>query len=157
MSENSFNALDTLKTSSGTFTFYNLHSLQDDGYAQLARLPFSVRILLENALRGEDRHVVARQDVLNLAGWLPQQPNRPGMNFFPGRILLQDFTGVPVINDLAAMRAALARLGGDPMQVNPSIPVDLVIDHSVQVDFAGTPDAMARNAAIEFQRNRERY
>ncbi|MGD0004924.1 MAG: aconitate hydratase AcnA [Anaerolineaceae bacterium] len=157
MSENSFNALDTLKTSSGTFTFYNLHSLQDDGYAQLARLPFSVRILLENALRGEDRHVVARQDVLNLAGWLPQQPNRPGMNFFPGRILLQDFTGVPVINDLAAMRTALARLGGDPMQVNPSIPVDLVIDHSVQVDFAGTPDAMARNAAIEFQRNRERY
>ncbi len=116
-----------------------------------------MRILLENALRREDNKVVSRQDVLNLAGWLPQQHARPGMNFFPGRILLQDFTGVPVINDLAAMRAALARLGGDPMQVNPSIPVDLVIDHSVQVDFAGAPDAMARNAAIEFQRNRERY
>ena len=163
MSENSFNARATLKTSSGSFTFYNLRVLQDEGYAQLVHLPFAVRILLENALRREDNKVVSRQDVLNLAGWLPQQHTRPGMNFFPGRILLQDFTGVPVINDLAAMRAALARLGGDPMQVNPSIPVDLVIDHSVQVDFAtppqfgGAPDAMARNAAIEFQRNRERY
>ena len=163
MSENSFNARQTLKTPSGNYTYYNLHVLEDDGYAQLARCPFAVRILLENALRREDGKVVSRQDVLNLAGWLPQQQPRAGMNFFPGRILLQDFTGVPVINDLAAMRAALARLGGDPLQVNPSIPVDLVVDHSVQVDFAappqfgGVPDAMARNSAIEFQRNRERY
>ncbi len=157
MLENSFNARASLKTASGSFTFYNLRVLEGEGYAQLARLPFSLRILLENALRREDGRIVTRQDVLNLAGWQPQQPTRPGMNFFPGRILLQDLTGVPVINDLAAMRAALARLGGDPMQVNPAVPVDLVIDHSVQVDFAGTPDAMARNSAIEFQRNRERY
>jgi aconitate hydratase len=157
MSENSFNTRHTLKTSSGTYTFYNLHALQDAGCAQLARSPFAVRILLENALRREDGRLVTRQDVLNLAAWLPLQHPRPSMNFFPGRILLQDFTGVPVINDLAAMRSVLARLGGDPMQVNPSIPVDLVIDHSVQVDFAGAPDAMARNSAIEFQRNRERY
>ena len=163
MSENSFNARETLKTSSGNFTYYNLQALHNSGYAQIDRLPYSVRILLENALRREDGKMVTKQDVLNLAGWLPQDPARQGMNFFPGRILLQDFTGVPVINDLAAMRAALARLGGDPMQVNPSIPVDLVIDHSVQVDFAtppnsgGAADAMLRNSSIEFQRNRERY
>ncbi len=163
MSQNSFNARETLKTPSGNFTYYNLQTLQNSGYAQIDRLPYSVRILLENALRREDGRVVTRQDVLNLAGWQPQESARQGMNFFPGRILLQDFTGVPVINDLAAMRAALARLGGDPLQVNPSIPVDLVIDHSVQVDFAtppqfgGVPDAMARNSSIEFQRNRERY
>ena len=149
---NSFDVHQTLETSGGSYTFYSLDQLSQYGYTQLARLPFSIRILLENALRTGRSH-----DVPGLADWQPQDLARPSMRFFPGRVLLQDFTGIPVLNDLAAMRAALARLGKDPQQINPLIPVDLVIDHSLQVDFAGIPGAMLRNSQIEFQRNRERY
>jgi len=152
MADNFFDVRQTLETSGGSYTFYSLDKLRQYGYAQLARLPFSIRILLENALRTGHS-----QDVPSLADWQPHDPPRPTMRFFPGRVLLQDFTGIPVLNDLAAMRAALARLGKDPQQINPLIPVDLVIDHSVQVDFAGIPGAMLRNSEIEFQRNRERY
>jgi len=156
MKKDLFTARKSLKLDSSQYTFYSLRKLEADGLTQLDKLPFSIRILLEAALRGCNNVDILEQDVRNLAGWKPQGERLP-MPFKPGRVLLQDFTGVPTIVDLAAMRAAVARLGGDPAKINPQIPVDLVIDHSVQVDFFATPDALQRNAEIEFMRNRERY
>jgi len=156
MAQDLFNTSDQLKTMSGTVTFYNLERLSNSGLVQVDRLPFSVRVLLENALRNLDSKKVTRQDVLNLAGWQPRG-ERVSIPFFPGRVVMQDFTGVPVVVDLAAMRSALAHLGGDPDKINPVVPVDLVIDHSVQVDYFGSPEALQMNAELEFERNRERY
>ena len=152
-----FNAKDTLTTSHGTYTYYRLEKLEADGLTKLAKLPFSIRVLLEAALRQVNGRDVTEQDVRNLAGWKPKADERLAMPFKPGRVVMQDFTGVPAIVDLAAMRSAMARLGGDPKLINPVIPVDLVIDHSVQVDFFATADALQRNAEMEFLRNRERY
>jgi aconitate hydratase len=157
MTQDLFNAKDTLITSHGSYSYYRLGQLEADGHTQLAKLPFSIRVLLEAALRQVNERDITKQDVLNLAKWQPQAKERVAMPFKPGRVVMQDFTGVPAIVDLAAMRSAMARLGGDPNQINPVIPVDLVIDHSVQVDFFATPDALQRNAEIEFVRNRERY
>ncbi len=151
-----FNTRDQLVTQSGSYTIYRLEPLEEAGYTKLDRLPFSIRILLENALRNLDNRKVVRKDVLNLAGWQPSG-ERVSIPFFPGRVVMQDFTGVPVVVDLAAMRAAITRLGGDPDKINPVVPVDLVIDHSVQVDYYGSPDALRKNAELEFERNRERY
>jgi aconitate hydratase len=141
------------------FYYYSLRKLEQKGLVKLARLPYCLRVLLEMALRNG-----SEQDVLNLAGWQPracsrgpQATERPAMSFFPARVLLQDLSGVPVLNDLAGLRAALVRFGGDPQHANPSIPVHLVIDHSLQVDEYGTSQAMQHNVAIEFQRNRERF
>ncbi|NLG97016.1 MAG: aconitate hydratase AcnA [Chloroflexi bacterium] len=156
MTQDIFNTRDRLVTGSGAYTIYRLDRLEQAGVAQIDHLPFSIRILLESVLRKLDGVKVTRQDVLNLAGWQPQG-KRTSMPFFPGRVVMQDFTGVPVTVDLAAMRSALARLGGDPSEINPTVPVDLVIDHSVQVDYYGTPDALGKNAELEFERNRERY
>ena len=156
MTQDLFNARDQMVTPSGRTTVYRLDALEKAGLAAVDRLPFSIRVLLEAALRNLDGKKVTRQDVLNLANWQPNAP-RPSMAFYPGRVIMQDFTGVPVVVDLAAMRSAMARLGGDPARINPSVPVDLVIDHSVQVDFYNSPDALQRNADLEFQRNRERY
>ncbi len=152
-----FGAQDTLKTSHGDYTYYRLSRLEQQGLARLDRLPFSIRIMLESLLRLCNEKEITRQDVINLSGWSPQATGRPGMPFRPARVVMQDFTGVPAVVDLAAMRAAVARLGGDPKKINPLVPVDLVIDHSVQVDFFASSDALARNADLEFQRNRERY
>ena len=152
-----FNTRRTLKTPSGTYTIYSLRALQAAGKVEIDRLPFSLRVLLEAALRHCNDREVTAQDVLNLAGWQPQASERPAMPFIPGRVLLQDLTGVPVIADLAALRGAMARLGGDPRKIAPLIPVDLVVDHSVQVDYYGTADAFQRNAQLEFDRNLERY
>jgi len=124
---------------------------------QLDRLPFSIRVMLEAVLRQCNEREITSQDVINLAGWQPQAAARPSLPFRPARVIMQDFTGVPAVVDLAAMRSAMARLGGDPKKINPLVPVDLVIDHSVQVDFFASPDALKRNAELEFQRNRERY
>jgi aconitate hydratase len=146
-----------LETSSGVYRYYSLAELQDAGYTQIERLPFSIRILLELALRHQLEGKAKAEDVVNLANWQAQQVVRPVMPFYPGRVLMQDFSGLPVLVDLAAVRSAMARLGGKPQRVNPVIPVDVVIDHSVQVDFFGTADAEEKNAAIEFTRNRERY
>jgi aconitate hydratase len=146
-----------LKTSYGDYSIFRLDSLEKQGFGQIARLPFSIRVMLEAALRHADGVEAKEEDVRALAGWPAHAAQRPTMPFFPGRVLLQDFTGVPVIVDLAAMRSAMEKLGGDPKQVNPVLPVDLVIDHSVQVDYAGDALAFDRNARIEFQRNRERY
>ncbi|MCB2209546.1 aconitate hydratase AcnA [bacterium] len=124
---------------------------------RLQELPFSLRILLENALRHQTDDAQSAQAVQDILNWQPQAADRPAVPFYPGRVLLQDLTGVPLVVDLAAMRSAAAKLGQDPAGISPKVPVDLVIDHSVQVDFTGRSDAFNRNMALEFERNRERY
>jgi aconitate hydratase len=157
MAEDIFRSRNLLKTKAGKFTIYRLDALEENGLTTLDRLPFSVRILLESLLRRVDDRWVTEEDVKALAAWDPQVGARSNVAFQPERVVMQDFTGVPAIVDLAAMRAALSRMGGDPMGINPRVPVDLVIDHSVQVDVFGSPEALQRNAEIEFERNRERY
>jgi aconitate hydratase len=157
MTQNYFGARHTLKTSHADYVIYKLDSLEKAGFTRLSRLPFSIRIMLESLLRQCNERDITRQDVINLAGWIPQPAERSPLPFKPARVVMQDFTGVPAVVDLAAMRAAVARLGGDPKKINPLVPVDLVIDHSVQVDFFATADSLTRNAELEFQRNRERY
>jgi len=135
--------------------YYRLDKLAQ--YGQIERLPFSIRVLLEALLRNCDSHVVMPEDVIRLAGWSAEDPAKVELPFKPGRVILQDFTGVPAVVDLAALRSAMARLGGDPGKINPRVPVDLVIDHSVQVDRFGSQFALMYNAEKEFERNRERY
>jgi len=154
---NPFDSQSTLTAARGNVAYYRLSALEEAGLLKLERLPFSVRILLESVLRQVDGRRITEQDVVALAGWRPQMESKPDVPFLPARVIMQDFTGVPAVVDLAAMRSAVARMGGDPRRVNPSVPVDLVIDHSVQVDFFASSDALLRNAEIEFQRNRERY
>ncbi|MBL8050975.1 MAG: aconitate hydratase AcnA, partial [Anaerolineales bacterium] len=151
-----FKSRDVLKVGKKEYTIYRLDALEKAGLTKLSKLPFSIRILLEAALRQCNDNEIKQADVKNIASWTPQG-TRPGIPFLPGRVVMQDFTGVPAIVDLAAMRAAVARLGGDPKKINPLVPVDLVIDHSVQVDFFATTDALNRNTEMEFLRNRERY
>jgi aconitate hydratase len=157
MNSDPFRSRHVLKTPHFSSTIYRLEALENAGLTNLADLPFSIRILLESVLRQLDGRSITRESVLALAGWKPEATSRPDLPFLPARVLMQDFTGVPAIVDLAALRAALARLGGDPRKINPRIPVDLVIDHSVQVDFFASEEAVRRNAEMEFQRNRERY
>ncbi|OGO67550.1 MAG: aconitate hydratase 1 [Chloroflexi bacterium RBG_19FT_COMBO_62_14] len=157
MSVSPFGSRAVLQTAVGPVVIYRLDALEKAGLTSLAELPFSIRVLLESVLRHVNGQEVTLQDVQALAGWTPKADRRPDVPFLPARVLMQDFTGVPAIVDLAAMRSALARLGGDPRRINPRIPVDLVIDHSVQVDFFATAEALRRNAELEFQRNRERY
>lgn len=152
-----FGARATLQTNSGTAIIYRLQALAAQGIGHLDRLPFSIRILLENALRNLDNYEVSEEDVVNLANWNAASPQPVEIPFKPARVVLQDFTGVPVVVDLAALRSAMLRLGKDARTINPIVPVDLVIDHSVQVDRFGSPDALAFNAELEFERNRERY
>jgi aconitate hydratase len=148
--------LQTLQVGARSFRYYSLPSLEAEG-VRLARLPYSLKILVENLLRNEDGRTVKRADILALANWDPKaEPDRE-IAFRPARVLLQDFTGVPAVVDLAAMREAMKALGGDPTRINPLQPVDLVIDHSVQVDEAGTPLSLLHNTQLEYERNRERY
>ena len=154
---NSFGTRGTIDTGSGSAAIYRLSKLAKDGIGHIDRLPFSIKILLENALRNQDGRHFQPEDVVNLASWDAADPNPVEIPFSPARVILQDFTGVPSLVDLAALRSAMARMGGDPQKINPQVPVDLVIDHSVQVDVFGSPDAIARNAEMEFVRNRERY
>jgi aconitate hydratase len=146
-----------LTTDQGEFRIFRLDALENEGLTQVDRLPFSIRILLESLLRQQNGDVITSDHVVDLAAWSPQAESRPDLPFLPARVLMQDFTGVPAVVDLAAMRSALVRLGGDPAAINPLVPVDLVIDHSVQVDFFASPESLTKNAEIEFQRNRERY
>ncbi|MCS7198311.1 MAG: aconitate hydratase AcnA [Candidatus Bipolaricaulota bacterium] len=140
---------------SGQATLYRLDALERSGVGKISRLPFSLKVLLEALLRHCDGQVITEDDVVALAHWDPSSGRE--IPFKPARVLLQDFTGVPAIVDLAAMRSAVQRLGGDPIRINPLVPVDLVIDHSVQVDYFGSRFALQRNAELEFVRNRERY
>jgi aconitate hydratase len=151
-----FKARDALKVGDKQYTIFRLDALEKAGLTQLKRLPFSIRIVLEAALRQCNDNEITQADVKNIAAWTAKG-NRPGIPLLPARVVMQDFTGVPAVVDLAAMRAAVARLGGDPKKINPLVPVDLVIDHSVQVDFFATADALNRNTEMEFLRNKERY
>jgi aconitate hydratase len=152
-----FGAQSKLKCASGEVTIFRLQKLADAGLGRMDRLPFSIRVLLESCLRKLDNFVVTEQDVIDLAQWNAAAPKPVEVPFMPGRVVLQDFTGVPAIVDLAALRSAMVRMGGDPKKINPLVPCDLVVDHSVQVDFFGSADSLKQNVEIEFQRNRERY
>ncbi len=154
---NPFSSRATLKTQSGDVTLYRLEALSKAGLGDLSKLPFSIKILLESCLRNCDGFQVTEADVARLAGWKPNDPKPAEAPFKPARVILQDFTGVPAVVDLAAMRSAMARAGGDPARINPLVPVDLVIDHSVQVDAFGSGMALETNIEREFERNRERY
>ena len=153
-----FNAKQTFELADGSDgVIFKLQALEDAGLCKLSDLPFSIRILLESALRNHDGFLVEDKDIENIAKWSPNG-ERGEIPFLPGRVILQDFTGVPAVVDIAALRNAMVELGGDPKKVNPLVPVDLVIDHSVQVDVSGRhADALERNMEIEYQRNNERY
>src|SRR5438876_11759205 len=151
---NSFGAAQTLRSGSSAYRIFRLDALEKRGITSVARLPFSIKVLLENLLRFEDGQRVTAADVEAIASG---NAGAKEISFMPARVLLQDFTGVPCAVDLAAMRDALAAQGADPGKANPLLPADLVIDHSVQVDQYGSPGAFAANALLEYQRNRERY
>ncbi|MEQ8671691.1 MAG: aconitate hydratase AcnA [Aggregatilineales bacterium] len=153
----SFGARGTFDTGSGEAIIYRLNALIEKGVGNVNKLPFSIKILLENALRNLDGREVSDEDVVNLASWDANNYNPVEIPFKPARVILQDFTGVPAVVDLAALRSAMQQLGGDPQKINPVCPVDLVIDHSVQVDVFGRDDAILLNSQFEFERNRERY
>jgi aconitate hydratase len=155
-SQNSFGAAGKLKAGGREYDIFRLAALEKAGIAKLSRIPYSIKILLENLLRFEDGTTVKKSDIEYAAKWDPKAPATE-INFRPARVLLQDFTGVPCVVDLAAMRDALTKMGADPKKANPLIPVDLVIDHSVQVDEFGNSGAFAANALLEYQRNGERY
>ena len=155
-------SLDTFKTRTpltvggDTVHIFSLRALEQQ-FPGVSRLPYSLKILLENLLRREDNGFVKTADIRALASWDPKTIGEKEMSFMPARVLLQDFTGVPCVVDLAAMRDGIVRLGGNPDRVNPLQPVELVIDHSVQVDYFGTGEAFQQNADLEFSRNKERY
>src|SRR5574341_365137 len=157
MTTNPFGSRDTLKVPEGNVTIFRLTALEKQGVADLARLPFAIRILLENVLRHAGNGVVTEDDVRYVAGWKPKPDRGREVPFMPGRVILQDFTGVPAVVDLAAMRDAMVRLHGNPDKINPLVRTDLVIDHSVQVDFFGTSMAFRLNVEREMERNGERY
>ena len=153
--KDSFNSRSEFKVGSNSYELFRLDALKDKG--DFTKLPFALKILLENLLRNEDGVSVKSGDVENLLKWDPNAKESNEIGFMPSRVLLQDFTGVPVVVDLASMRDAMEMLGGDPNLINPIQPVDLVIDHSVQVDKYGTKEAVDFNSNIEFERNTERY
>jgi len=153
---NPFNTLQTFSANGASHSFYSLPALEAAGF-RVSRLPVSIRLVLESLLRNCDGKRVAEGAVRELASWGAKAPRTEEIPFVVARIVLQDFTGVPLLVDLAAMRSAVARMGRDPKIIEPLVPVDLVVDHSVQVDFAGSADAMQRNLELEFSRNRERY
>jgi aconitate hydratase len=150
-------ARSILSTPAGDRVYYSLPYLEQQGLVKLDKLPFSIRVLLENALRSVDGYLVEEADVAAVASWTPKAPPERTFPFMLGRVLMQDLTGIPAVVDLAAMRSAMARMGGDPQKINPLVPVDLVIDHSVQVDHFGTSTALQQNVEREFERNQERY
>ena len=156
-SKNSFGTRDTLTVDGKSYEIFRLSTLEKKGVGHAGKLPFSLRVLLENLLRQEDDRFVHAKDIEALAGWNPNAATQQEISFMPARVLLQDFTGVPAVVDLAAMREAIQKLGGDPKKVNPLLPVELVIDHSVQVDQSGAATSFAFNAELEFHRNVERY
>jgi len=155
--KNPFGPASTLNSKAGTVRIFRLANLEQAGVANIERLPFCTKVLLENVLRNMDGVQVTADDVTRLARWDAKSPEQVELPFKPGRVLLQDFTGVPSVVDLAALRAGVHRLGGDPKRINPQIPCDLVIDHSVQVDAFASPEALTINKNKEFERNAERY
>ena len=159
MTHNLFNTRQTFKTGNGVDgTFYSLPQLEKDGIAQISRLPISIRIVLESVLRNfDDGKKISEENVRYLANWGANADRTEEVPFVVARVILQDFTGVPLLVDLAAMRSAVERLGKDVGVIEPLVPVDLVIDHSVQVDYAGSETAYQKNMEMEFKRNEQRY
>src|SRR6187397_2436387 len=157
MTANTFGTRTEIRVGGQPVQIYSLPALAKAGFAGVSRLPYSMKILLENLLRREDNAFVKADDIRALAQWDATAAGEKEISFMPARVLLQDFTGVPCVVDLAAMRDAMVALKGNPDRVNPLQPVELVIDHSVQVDYFGRPDAFTLNAELEFSRNRERY
>ena len=152
-----FNSFDILNVNGKKYGYYRLGALEDRGLTQLSSLPYGIRVLLEATLRHCDNFAVTETDVKSLAGWTSNATTSVEIPFKPARVILQDFTGVPAVVDLAAMRSAMKRLGGDPNKINPLIPVDAVVDHSIQTDYFGSQDALQKNVNREFERNAERY
>jgi len=157
VTKNLFGAKSQIDTAQGPATIFRLNQLEKEGIGYLSQLPYAIRIILESLLRNYDGRIIVEDDIVRLARWRGDNFQVHEIAFKPARVLLQDFTGVPAVVDLAALRSAMRRLGGDPNLINPSIPVDLVIDHSVQVDQSGSKSALFYNAEREFERNRERY
>jgi aconitate hydratase len=157
-SPDSFKCRKTLSVQGKDYIYFSLTDAEKNGLAGISKLPFSMKVLLENLLRNEDGRSVTKQDIEAVAAWLNDKGSAGyEIAYRPARVLMQDFTGVPAVVDLAAMRDAMVSLGGDPEKINPLVPVDLVIDHSVIVDEFGTPMAFAHNVEHEYQRNGERY
>jgi aconitate hydratase len=153
----SFKSRKTLTVGSKTYEYFSLPDAEKNGLAGVSKLPMSLKVLLENLLRFEDGRSVKADDIRAIADWLTAKTSTREIAYRPARVLMQDFTGVPAVVDLAAMRDAMNTLGGDPAKINPLVPVDLVIDHSVMIDFFGSADAFARNVDLEYERNKERY
>ena len=156
-SHNLFNSRRVLESGGLKCTYYSLPALAEAGIGSISTLPVSLRILLESLLRNYDGHQITEQDVVNLANWEAGSPIASEIPFKPARVVAQDFTGVPLVVDISAMRSAVATLGGDARLIEPLVPVDLVIDHSIQVDEYGTENAFQFNTRREFERNKERY
>src|SRR5499426_1519521 len=153
----SFKSRKTLKVGGKTYVYYSLKAAEKKGLKGISKLPYSMKVLLENLLRFEDGRTVTKEDIAAVAAWLQKKSSDREIAFRPARVLMQDFTGVPAVVDLAAMRDAMKALNGDPEKINPLAPVDLVIDHSVQVDFFTGRDAFKKNVEMEYARNGERY
>ncbi len=153
----SFRCCKTLKVGSKTYAYFSLPIAEKNGLKGISRLPFSLKVLLENLLRFEDGRSVKKEDIQAIAAWMKEKTSEHEIAFRPARVLMQDFTGVPAVVDLAAMRDAMKMLGGDPKRINPLVPVDLVIDHSVAVTFFGNNQAFKKNVDEEYRQNQERY
>ena len=155
--KNVFDSRASFELDGKKVNYYRIRALEERGLTEIARLPYSIRILLESVLRQHDGKNITQEHIENLAKWGAEKLEAKDVPFKPARVILQDFTGVPAVVDLASLRKAMTDLGGDPREINPEVPVDLVIDHSLQVDKSGSPEAMACNIEFEFQRNQERY
>src|SRR5690625_1720466 len=155
--DNKYGAKKQFELNGKKYNYYALKTLEEKGLGEVSRLPFSVRVLLESVLRQHDGHVIKDEHVAGLAKWGTSESEGADVPFKPSRVILQDFTGVPAVVDLASLRKAMVDMGGNSDDINPEVPVDLVIDHSVQVDQYGTPNALQANMELEFERNAERY
>ncbi|MCX7324324.1 MAG: aconitase family protein, partial [Hyphomicrobiales bacterium] len=154
----SFNCARTLKVGDKSYLIYSLAEAEKNGLSGISALPYSMKVMLENLLRFEDGRTVTKADIMGFVDWLKGKGKADKeIGFRPARVLMQDFTGVPAVVDLAAMRDGMTTLGGDPSKINPLVPVDLVIDHSVVVDFFGTPQSLGQNVKREYEQNGERY
>src|SRR5262245_12447961 len=151
----SFKCARTLKVGTKTYLYYSLLAAEKNGLKGISRLPFSMKVLLENLLRNEDGRSVTKDDILGFSQWLKTKTSDREIAFRPARVLMQDFTGVPAVVDLAAMRDAMKHLGGDAKRINPLVPVDLVIDHSVQINYFGDKSAFKKNVEEEYKQNGE--
>src|SRR6202158_2426979 len=153
----SFRCCKILQVGSKSYAYFSLPTAERNGLKGISRLPFSMKVLLENLLRNEDGKTVSKTDIEAIVAWLKRKRSDREIAFRPARVLMQDFTGVPAVVDLAAMRDAMKHLGGDPKKINPLVPVDLVIDHSVAITFFGDNAAFGKNVAEEYKQNAERY